>query len=84
MIDSSRSIRVRISVLLWIEEVVFAFTGGGTKKLHVIPRVAQLEHGWTRLHFSFLDRHDWHETGSGRTLSLCMLEANMVGMRMTR
>lgn len=43
-----------------------AATAGKTAlpSVHVTPRARQFEHGCSRLHFSFLVRHSWHETGS--------------------
>lgn len=80
--DSNRSIRPRISGILCVAGAVSVCLVGGTRKWQLMPRAVQFEHGWTRLHFSFLDRHDWHETGSGRVLPLRILgQGDEVGKR---
>lgn len=73
--DSNRSIRLNSSTLLSAVDVVSVRPFGEIKNLQAIPRAVQLEHGSTRLHLSFLERHDRHETGSGRVLSFGILES---------
>ncbi len=66
--------RPSISALLCIGAESVRGLGGGTAKVQAMPRAVQLEHGWTRLHLNFFTRHDWHDTGSGRALVLCIIQ----------